>query len=197
MAESKIRVRIELELDKEDLQKATKEVMDATTLDASEAAFRELVGESVKVKRRARRETVIDEMVKSHENKATRFREELSRRWRPWATYIQIGSERAWPSGSIVACTGSGLTTAASTARKILHEVRDCPRCGGDGSGEWHGERVHLTRARKKWECEDCSAGIKPESLYVVLGLYGSPVPKVIGKWPDVRRLCVECWQRI
>ena len=87
--------------------------------------------------------------------------------------------------------------TAANTARKALHDVRDCPGCGGDGTDEERGERVHLTRAQKRWECGDCSAAIKQKTLYVVLGLHGSPVPKVIGKWPGVRRLCIECWQRI
>ena len=170
MAKSKISGRIELRLSKEGLQEAKMPVVDVTA---------------------------IDELERREEDKAARFREDLSRRWRPWATYIELGRERAWPSGTIVACTGCGLTTAASTARKTLHEVRYCPKCEGKGSGEWCGERVHLTRARKKWECEHCSAGIEPDSLYIVLGLRGSPAPKVIGKWPDVPRLCVECWQRI
>ncbi len=128
--------------------------------------------------------------VKGAAGRAAGLREELARRWRPWATYIRFSGIGAWPSGHIVACAGCGLTTAASTARGGC----DCPRCGGDVGEEWHGERAHLTRAQKRWDCGGCSARIEPKTLYVVLGLRGGPAPKAVDKWPDVRRLCVECF---
>ena len=194
MAESRSTHRIELRIPEEIIEATADAIRDG-----DRSRLDRLTGEYAAQRRGSEeeRERVVERCRKEWRRREAQFREELARRWRPWATHIRIDSEGAWPSGSVVACAGCGLTTAASTARKALHDVRDCPGCGGDGDDEERGERVHLTRAQKRWECGDCSAAIERKTLYVVLGLRGSPVPKVIGKWPSVRRLCVECWQRI
>ena len=135
------------------------------------------------------RARVIEQHQEEWEQREALFLEKLARRWRPWATRIGIippdenmSHPMLYPASEIVACTGCGLTAARSTARRSFLEVRDCPRCGGNGSVEWCDRRAHLTRARKSWECESCQARIAPKTFYVVLG-----------EWPEVRRLCVEC----
>lgn len=130
---------------------------------------------------------VRDQVQQDWERREVRFREEFARCWRPWATLIRIippdkvsARGEVVVSGEVVACTGCGLTAAAGSARRSFHEVRECPRCGGDG--DWRDDRAHLTRARKRWECWGCQAVITPKALYVAKG-----------EWPDVRRLCVGC----
>lgn len=153
--------------------------------------------EELSEEEKARLDAAVERMKKEWEQREARFREKLARRWRPWAAHIRFirpAEEIPHPlliqTGEVVACTGCGLTAAASSARRSIHEVRDCPRCGGQGDGEWRGGRAHLTRAQKRWECDDCQAGIASETLYVVLG-----------EWPgSMRRLCVGCavvdWKR-